>query len=336
MGEPLPPLIQIPERISDLTAIQFGKCIKLSWTVPKFNTDGSAATTLHRIEVYRLRRQSDTTVAVNEGLFIQSAIKWRVLDEVNFGAYREGEKLVLTDCLQGLEDHGIFQSLFSYAVKAVNQKKQDAGFSNLVSLRVRAVPNPPEAVRFSFDEGSIGLNWQSPTHNIDGSPVDPDLKFNVYRNVLPEARVKQLLTKTPLEETHFKDTSMLLGQTYYYVVRSVITTPEGPIESFDSQDHEVKNVDVYPPRAPAEVVAISDGDSISLVWLPNTETDLAGYYVYRSGDNGYQRLTEQMIPAASYLDKSVQKGKTYSYRIKAVDSNGNESNYSDEVSEKVE
>jgi hypothetical protein len=337
VGEPLPPLIQIPGRISDLTAIQFGKHIKLSWTVPKFNTDGSAVTTLSRIEIYRLLSKSDSTVTIDGKLFVQSAIKWMVLDEANFGAYREGEKLVLADRLQGLDEREIFQGFFSYAIKAINQKKQDAGFSNLVTLKMLPVPTPPEGVHFSFGEQFIELSWQGPTYNIDGSPVEASLKFNVYRNLTPEARVKELLTRTPLEETRFKDTSMVLGQTYYYVVRSVINTPEGPIESFDSQERKVKNVDTYPPRAPAEVVAIGNGDSISLVWLPNTETDLAGYYVYRSGEeHDYQMLTEQMITAASYVDKSVQKGKTYSYQIKAVDRNGNESNYSEEVSEKVE
>ena len=337
VGEPLPPLIQIPGRISDLTAIQFGKYIKLSWTVPKFNTDGSAATTLSRVEIYRLRGKSDSTVAINGGLFVQSAVKWMGLDKVNFDAYREGEKLVLTDQLQGLADHEIFQSLFSYAIKAINQKKQDAGFSNLVTLRMLPVPDPPVGVRFSFAEQFIELSWQSPTHNIDGSPVKADLKFNVYRTVIPEARVKELLTRTPSEEIRFKDTSMVLDQTYYYVVRSVMNAPEGSIESFDSQEYEAKNVDIYAPRVPTEVVAISNGDYISLVWLPNTEPDLAGYYVYRSSqEHDYQRLTEQMIIAASYVDKSLQKGKTYSYRIKAVDKHGNESNYSEEVSDKVE
>jgi hypothetical protein len=85
------------------------------------------------------------------------------------------------------------------------------------------------------------------------------------------------------------------------------------------------------------VTAISNGQSISLVWLPNAESDLAGYYVYRSGEeHHYQKLTQERITTASYTDSSVEKGKTYYFRIKAVDTSGNESDYSEEVSDKVE
>src|SRR6185369_16969314 len=48
IGEPLPPLVQIPKPISDLAVMQFGKEVKLSWTLPKLNIDGSEATTLAR------------------------------------------------------------------------------------------------------------------------------------------------------------------------------------------------------------------------------------------------------------------------------------------------
>jgi fibronectin type 3 domain-containing protein len=85
------------------------------------------------------------------------------------------------------------------------------------------------------------------------------------------------------------------------------------------------------------VTAVSHGQSISLIWLPNTESDLAGYYVFRSGEeHNYKKLTQERITTASYTDSSVEKGKTYYYRIMAVDFSGNESNYSEEVSDKVE
>jgi hypothetical protein len=337
VGDPLPPLIQIPKRIADLTGIQLGKHIKLSWTLPKQNTDESEATTLSRIEIYRWRSRSAFSSTLDPTQFAQSAMKWMVLDKVNFEAYREGERMVLTDRLQGLADEEIFQSYFDYAIKVLNNKKQDAGFSNLISLRVLPVPNSPEGIRFSFTEQFIQLNWQSPTRNIDGSTVREDLKYNVYRSLVSEARVRDRLTITPIAELSFNDTSMVLGQTYYYVVRSVINSPEGPIESFDSQEYEARNVDTYPPKIPTEVTAISNGQSISIVWLPNTESDLSGYYVYRSGEERtYKKLTEQIITTASFIDASVEKGKTYYYRVKASDKSGNESGYSEEASDTVE
>ena len=97
------------------------------------------------------------------------------------------------------------------------------------------------------------------------------------------------------------------------------------------------NADTYPPKPPAEVTAISSAQGISLVWLPNTEADLTGYWVYRSGpDKKFQRLQDQLLTTASIIDKSVEKGQTYFYRVKAVDLKGNESEFSEEVSDTVE
>jgi fibronectin type 3 domain-containing protein len=82
---------------------------------------------------------------------------------------------------------------------------------------------------------------------------------------------------------------------------------------------------------------VSNGPVISLVWRPNTEPDLAGYWVYRSGnDRKFERLGERLLTTASTIDQSVEKGQTYFYRIQALDLKGNASELSTEVSETVE
>ena len=130
---------------------------------------------------------------------------------------------------------------------------------------------------------------------------------------------------------------MILDQTYDYTVRSVTLTDAGALESFDSSSIRVTNRDVYPPKAPSELTAISGQEYISLVWVPNTETDLAGYSVYRRSNSAeYQKLTEKLITTASFLDQTVEIGKRYQYRVKTVDTHGNESSFSEEVEEQVE
>ena len=336
VGDPLPPLVQIPTKVSDLAGIQIGRTVKLSWTLPQLNTDGSAATTLSRIEVYRLREKTHSISNLEITQFALSARKWMVLDKVNFDAYIEGGKIVLQDRLENLDTEESLQSLFTYAVKVLNSKKQDSGFSNLISVRIHLVPNPPTAVHFSFEEHANKLSWQASTLNIDGSPVEGTLRYNVYRATTTAARVRERLTASAIDRTDYRDTTMVLGQNYFYTVRAVEDSPDGPIESSDSTEYEAKNVDTYPPRTPAEVTAISNGESISLVWSPNNEDDLAGYYVYRSGiDRDFKKLT-QLISTASFEDTDVEKGKTYFYRVRALDKAGNESDNSNEVSEKVD
>jgi len=328
--------VQIPTKVSDLTGIQIGRTVKLSWTLPQLNTDGSAAATLSRIEVYRLREKANSVSNLETTQFELSARKWMVLDKVNFDAYTEGGKIVLRDHFESLDTEEVLQSLFTYSVKALNSKKQHGGFSNLISVRIHVVPNPPTAIHFSFEEHAIKLSWQVSTLNIDGSPVEGTLRYNVYRATTTAARVRERLNATAIDGIEYQDTTMVLGQNYFYTVRAVVDSPDGPIESSDSTEYEAKNVDTYPPRPPAEVTAISNGESISLVWSPNNEGDLAGYYVYRSGiDRDFKKLT-QLISTASFEDTDVEKGKIYFYRVRALDKAGNESDNSKEVSEKVE
>jgi predicted phage tail protein len=188
----------------------------------------------------------------------------------------------------------------------------------------------------SKGEQHIELGWDLPVLNTDGSVARPPLQFNVYRRAdlqSPETR----LNSSPVVGQSFKDSSIELDKSYVYLVRPAVETPAGWVEGEDSALLEATNADTYPPKPPAEVTAISSSQGISLVWLPNTELDLAGYWVYRSGpDKNFQRLQDALLAIASIIDKTVEKGQTYFYRVRAVDQKGNVSEFSEEASDAVE
>jgi len=75
------------------------------------------------------------------------------------------------------------------------------------------------------------------------------------------------------------------------------------------------------------------GSSVSLAWTPNTETDLAGYYVYRTQTPGtnYTRLNTSPLTSASYVDSAATAGTTYYYTVSATNGSGAESGKSNEV-----
>jgi Abnormal spindle-like microcephaly-assoc'd, ASPM-SPD-2-Hydin/Protein of unknown function (DUF1573) len=72
--------------------------------------------------------------------------------------------------------------------------------------------------------------------------------------------------------------------------------------------------------------------SVSLSWTASTST-VVGYNVYRSTISGgpYTLITSSPVPGETYTDTSVQAGVTYFYVVTAVDSNGNESAFSNEA-----
>ena len=336
VGPPLPPLIQIPVRVSDLTIQQFGKTAQLSWTLPKLNTDGSSATTVATVEIYRLVTDRNQPTPDSKA-FAASTQPWKSIPKQILDTYTQGMKLSFSDTFEEFGVREVFQRSLHYALKVVNKKKQDAGLSNIVSLNVIPLPVPPGNLRvISLGEQHTELAWDMPTLNNDGTPVNPPTLFNVYRGVDPQSPETRL-NSDPLKEGRFKDESVELGKSYVYSVRPVVETPSGSVEGEDSQPLDVTNADTYPPKPPAEVTAISSGQGISLVWLPNTEADLAGYWVHRSGpDKKFERLQDQLLTTASIIDKSVEKGQTYFYRVKAVDLKGNESEFSEEVTDTAE
>ncbi len=73
--------------------------------------------------------------------------------------------------------------------------------------------------------------------------------------------------------------------------------------------------------------------SVSLTWTPNTESNLAGYWVYRTQTPGtnYVRLNTSVVTSASYIDTTAVAGTTYYYAVSATNTSGQESGKSNEV-----
>ena len=92
--------------------------------------------------------------------------------------------------------------------------------------------------------------------------------------------------------------------------------------------------DTTPPAAPIGLFATPFSGSVSLSWTANTETDLAGYNLYRSASLGgaYVKINTSLITALTYADGGLTNGTPYYYVLRAVDTSNNESGDSNEAS----
>ena len=75
-------------------------------------------------------------------------------------------------------------------------------------------------------------------------------------------------------------------------------------------------------------VAAYPGDSEAVVvWSPNTEENLLGYFVYRSTTSGSGFSKINSIPTTDrvFLDQGLSNGVSYFYAVTAIDSFGVES-----------
>ena len=77
----------------------------------------------------------------------------------------------------------------------------------------------------------------------------------------------------------------------------------------------------------------SDATEIELTWEA-TDPDINHYNVYRSttSGSGFSKINSSNVSSKSYIDDSVSEGETYYYKASSVDSSGNESDLSDEIS----
>jgi hypothetical protein len=95
--------------------------------------------------------------------------------------------------------------------------------------------------------------------------------------------------------------------------------------------------DTTPPAAPQNLTATAGTTLVTLTWTANTETDIAGYNVYRSltspvPTTGTPVNGATLITASTFSDNGLTNFTTYFYAIRAVDTSANASSPSNEAS----
>lgn len=91
------------------------------------------------------------------------------------------------------------------------------------------------------------------------------------------------------------------------------------------------------PVAPTDLSADPGDEQVDLTWSAGEDSSPAGYNVYRSTESfsdisNATKLNSSLLSSENYLDTEVTNGTEYFYRVTAVDSDGNESSLSNEVS----
>ena len=89
--------------------------------------------------------------------------------------------------------------------------------------------------------------------------------------------------------------------------------------------------DVTPPAAPLNLTTVAGSKEVMLLWDKNTESDAAGYNIYKLVDDEFVEIFSQ-VADSFFVDKSLTNDSTYYYKITAIDnqSPSNESDFSDE------
>jgi hypothetical protein len=344
-GEPVERKAPIPEAVTDLSAVQMGNDVILTFRLPKESTDRRPLKNPVAIEIYR-----DFQPAPGEGsagakgpaapenptllLTIPPALVAHYMDQ---GHIRFVDPLKAEDFSQHTGSETV------YIIRTRVSSKRASGDSNPATLLIYPAPEPIENVKAEITHLAIVLSWTPPQKTLVG-PAPPIAGYRIYRaeaesaapgtNAPESAALKLPLVKIGESASPaFQDTQFQFGKTYVYSVRSTTQYPGGTLESGDSNFAVLTPRDIFPPLPPQGLVVVyvpAAGEipaHLDLSWAISPETDVAGYNVYRSETAGVfgTLLNSELLKTPSFRDMNVVPGRRYFYTVTAVDRSGNES-----------
>ena len=130
---------------------------------------------------------------------------------------------------------------------------------------------------------------------------------------------------------------------------SEVRLKEGPAPKARSKDIYLwrlqpvdSKVDSRAPAAPTELTMQQQEDGVELSWTAPTDSDPLTYIVLRAdvteteGAELEYNTIARGITTTTYMDKTVEEDKPYSYKVKAVDYAGNRSKASEELATGIE
>ncbi|MFO8006366.1 MAG: PA14 domain-containing protein, partial [Candidatus Brocadiia bacterium] len=190
---------------------------------------------------------------------------------------------------------------------------------DLLGDSVTDPPNAPTNLTATAGDTQVSLNWD---------PSAGAQTYKVKRSTTSGGPYTEIATG--LTDTHYTDTGLTNGTTYYYVVSAVNTVGES---ANSNEASATPAPDTTPPAAPTNLTATGGDGQVDLDWDDNAEGDLDGYNVYRSttSGSGYSSIAT-VYGSSDYSDTAVTNGTTYYYVVTAVDTSSNESPYSNEAS----
>jgi hypothetical protein len=294
IGDPLPPLANVPSRVTDLAAIQRGSRVIVQFTVPAKTTEG------HPIpQPLKLDLRAGAAEKFEENRWAAQARQFPAPPLTGPTARYEIPASEWT----GKE--------IIFGVRPVAGNGKQAPWSNFVVVPVVAAPEMPRSVLPTAVPKGVRLTWQA------RGPA-----FRVFRKI-PDQEFALLAT---VEKPEWLDTTTEFGQPYVYLVQTVVTlADQKSAESDLSAEAPITPRDTFPPAAPANLHPSVAPNSIELNWERNTESDLAGYRVYRSTSGGPFTKIADVSVIPSYSDRSAEHGLSYRYSVTALDRSGNES-----------
>lgn len=296
VGAPLPPALNIPERVEHVSASQQGNELVVDFEITGKTTDHLV---LHSLRAIELRAGPPAT---SMDLWARNSRQLPVdLPKI--------EPRAISAPIAGWEGQDIV-----VAVRALGPTGRPGAWSEPLTVHIVPTPSVPRVSAVPGPDGVV-LSWPR-----EGAPAGT--KWRVYRQRKGEAKPVAI---ADAPEPQFVDPVTEENAELSYQVQTLQPAGKGFAESELSQAVSLTYKDDFPPAVPVGLTAIAGVSSVELTWEPNHEPDLRGYQVYRGTVPGSLAKLGAVIGEVTFSDTKIEHAKHYVYAVSAVDKIGNES-----------
>ncbi len=330
-GDPRPPLPRTPQAVSEFKVAQRGERIELGLLAPRTTVGGERLPVLE-IEFLYAPLGGDFMKAA-EKIVKKAAPGERIIETLPLPTLGAALRFSARAKVGG--EPSALAPIIIFAVDApppapsgLTARPQASGIA--LSFLPAPLPSPTPTPLAPPSAAPAGPT-PAPSPSVRPSPTPPPRVSGsfVYRRS-PSGAYTRPLTGLPLPTlaTSFDDASARVGDSWCYVVRTVLSA-EPLIESRDSEEVCVDFKDLFPPAAPTGVTVLPREGGLEVSWSPSPEADLVGYRVYRSVKGGSSEIAGELLGSETrLLDRAARSGTALLYTVTAIDRAGNESAHS--------
>jgi chitinase len=199
---------------------------------------------------------------------------------------------------------------YYYEIAALNSLGEGPR-SNERSATTASAPGAPQLISATPGNAQVSLAWTAPSSN-GGAAVTG---YDVYRTSGGAGSLLATLGNV----TSFTDATAVNGQTYSYSVSAVNAAGEGV------RSNALSATPRTIPGAPTLTSARGVSNGVALAWSPpgsNGGATITAYRIYRGTTSSGETLLTNVANVTAYTDTTVANGKTYYYRVSAVNAAG--------------
>ncbi|MDH5202233.1 MAG: hypothetical protein OEZ31_01385 [Nitrospirota bacterium] len=212
---------------------------------------------------------------------------------------------------------------YKYKVIAQNLKDVLSNDSNIITVIPKALPSPPDNVRFTITSDSIGLYWDSSGEGVC---------YHIYKTTEKDKYADTPLNREPVCMVSFRDTFLLPDRTVYYKISALLNTIIRD-EGYASAELEI-TPSHFIPSAPSDLRIAKGDDKVYLLWKENTETWIKGYRIYRKREEEAEFTPIGEVTIPTFTDTTAKINKKVWYMIKALGPSRESNALTGEISEK--